>query len=282
MGARHEGHGWRVGVDLGGTWIRVVALDAEDRRREVKKPSPGLDGLAPALKRLWRGWRLGRVPVEALAVASRGVWTSAERERHRRRLRSLARRVLVISDAEAAYLGALGDRAGVLILAGTGSMALGRDARGRWRRAGGLGPLLGDDGSAFWIGRQWLRASIRQQSVRRLRVMLASPDPVARIAGLAPAVLRRARGGSRLARRIAAGAHAALAELVVEAARGLPHRAPVTVSWGGGLLEDARFRSDVWRAVRQRGLSIEPRRPHESAAAAVARLAEVLPRAARS
>src|ERR671922_279575 len=55
-------------------------------------------------------------------------------------------------------LAALRDgRPGALLLAGTGSIVLGRDARGRLVRAGGLGPLIGDEGSAFWLGREWLR-----------------------------------------------------------------------------------------------------------------------------
>jgi glucosamine kinase len=135
---------WRIGVDLGGSWIRVIAIDARARGREVTRPSPGLGGLPAFLTRLWQRWALERSDVQPLVVASKGVWTAAERRRQARRLRALARRVRVISDVEAAYLGALGGRAGALLLAGTGSMALGRDARGRWARAGGWGPLLGD------------------------------------------------------------------------------------------------------------------------------------------
>ena len=123
--------------------------------------SPGLAGLSrvprPALAR----WALARADVDVLVVASRGVWTRAERSRQARRLRGLARRVRVISDARPPIAAPSAMRPGILLLAGTGSMALGRDRRGRWARAGGLGPLLGDEGSAFWIGREWLRTSTR-------------------------------------------------------------------------------------------------------------------------
>src|SRR5881296_3790023 len=206
---------WWIGVDLGGTWIRVSARDARDRQRVFKGRSPGLSGLPALLRRRWRRWSFEGDDVQALVVASRGVWTAAERRRQARRLRGLARRVRVISDAEAAYLGALGERAGVLLLAGTGSMALGRDARGRWARAGGWGPLLGDEGSAFWIGREWLRATMGVTGFARARRILGSPDPVARIAALAPGVLRRARGGAREAHRIVARSQEALADLLV-------------------------------------------------------------------
>src|SRR2546425_11278224 len=66
-------------------------------------------------------------------------------------------RVEVIADAQAALLGAIGDGPGALVLAGTGSIVVAHDGRGRWTRAGGLGPLVGDEGSGFWLGREWLR-----------------------------------------------------------------------------------------------------------------------------
>jgi predicted NBD/HSP70 family sugar kinase len=273
---------WRIGVDLGGTWVRVVAFDARGRRRQVKRPSPGLAGLPVFLSRLWRRWALGRGEVEALVVASRGVWTHAERRRQRRRLRVFARQIKVISDVEAAFLGALGGGAGILLLAGTGSMALGRDARGRWARAGGWGPLLGDDGSAFWIGREWLRATMHTSGFVRARKILATPDPVARIASLAPSILRRARGGSREARRVIARSQDALAELLASVSRDLRLRPPVMVSWAGGLLENPRFRAGVWRAARRGGVGMRPERPHETPATAVGKMAETLGRLTRT
>jgi N-acetylglucosamine kinase-like BadF-type ATPase len=266
--------GWCVGVDLGGTWIRAVAIDSRGRRRQAKQPSPGLDGLRDSLNRLWRRWALRRGDVRSLAVASRGVWTDGERRRLARQLRHLARHVTVIADVEAAYLGAVGDRVGILLLAGTGSMALGRNGRGRWARAGGWGPLLGDEGSAFWIGREWLRATMGTTGFARARRMLRSTDPVARIASLAPAVLGDARRRAGSARQIVTRSQGALASLVVEISRELRLGAPVLVSWSGGLLVDPHFRAGVWRAARRRGVVLNPARPRGSAIAAAVLLAE--------
>ena len=265
---------WRIGVDLGGTWVRVVALDARGHRRALQQPSPGLAGLPDFLTRLWRRWALRRGDVESLVAASRGVWTNAERRRQRARLRALARHVTVISDVEAAHLGALGGRPGILLLAGTGSMALGRDARGRWARAGGWGPLLGDEGSAFWIGREWLRATMGTTGFAQARRLLGSAAPVARIAGLAPGVLRRAREGSRQARLIVARSQDALADLLVDISHELRLGPPVTVSWSGGLIGDPRFRAGVWRAAGRAGLTVKPALPRASAAAAVGAMAQ--------
>jgi N-acetylmuramic acid 6-phosphate etherase len=251
-----------VVVDLGGTWVRVVASGTG--HRVFRAPTPGVAGLPALLDRLWRRWRLSRRDVVALGVASRGIWTAGERRALAWRLRQFAPRVVVISDVEAAYLGALGDAAGVLLLAGTGSIALGRDRRGRFTRAGGLGPLLGDDGSAFAIGRAWLRAG--SMAPPRIRRLVTAPDAVARVAALARSVLRRARRGDRAARRVVADAQRALADLAVRAAPRIGRGRALPVSWAGGLLGDPRFRSGVWRALRRRGVAVRPTPPAATAA----------------
>jgi N-acetylglucosamine kinase-like BadF-type ATPase len=250
-------------VDLGGTWVRVSVSGPAPRT--FRGPTPGPAGLPALLARLWRRWRLSRGEVAALGVASRGVWTRAERRALGRPLRRFARRLVVVSDVEAAYLAALGAEPGVLLLAGTGSIALGRDHRGRFIRAGGLGPLVGDDGSAFWIGRQWLRSGAVTPA--RARAISRSPEAVARIAAFAPVVLRRAARGEAGARRVVRDAQGALAGLVTSCAGRLGLRGPLTISWAGGLLDDARFRSGIWRALRGRGLRIRPVAPRARAAA---------------
>lgn len=60
----------------------------------------------------------------------------------------------VINDVEMALDGAFLDRLGILILAGTGSMAMARDGQGNLLRVGGWGEVFGDEGSAYWIGRE--------------------------------------------------------------------------------------------------------------------------------
>lgn len=258
---------WTVGVDAGGTWLRVLAADGRGRRRVLRRPAS--QDLRAALGAVWRRWRLGRAGVAHLVVAARGVWTASERRAAAASLRGLARRVTVLSDAEAAHLAALGGRPGLLVLAGTGSIVLGRGARGRWVRAGGLGPLFGDGGSAFALGRDWLAAA----HPSRARRLARDPHAVTRIAALAPRVLRlarRGRGPARLAVTRGAFALALTMRAAAEAARLSP---PISVSWAGSLLEDRVYRSRVWRMARGLGLAIAPVAPRESALEAAARLA---------
>ncbi|MBI4472030.1 MAG: hypothetical protein HY646_05140 [Acidobacteria bacterium] len=70
-------------------------------------------------------------------------------------------RIIVVSDGIVAYAGAIGTDPGVLLLAGTGSIAIGRTPDGTMVRAGGWGPHFGDEGSGFWIGREAIRAALR-------------------------------------------------------------------------------------------------------------------------
>jgi glucosamine kinase len=68
----------------------------------------------------------------------------------------------VVGDMEIALAAAFGERPGVIVIAGTGSIAYGRNAKGQVARAGGWGFAISDEGSAHWIGRaavaNWLRA----------------------------------------------------------------------------------------------------------------------------
>lgn len=64
-------------------------------------------------------------------------------------------------DYEIALTGALGERRGVLILAGTGSVSYGVNADGQRVVIGGWGYLLGDEGSGYWLGLEAIKASYK-------------------------------------------------------------------------------------------------------------------------
>jgi glucosamine kinase len=74
--------------------------------------------------------------------------------------RRTGRPVRVTGDGKTAWLGAFGGEPGIAVFAGTGSGAMGSDGE-RWARAGGHGFLLGDEGSAYWIGRVAVNAALR-------------------------------------------------------------------------------------------------------------------------
>ncbi len=74
--------------------------------------------------------------------------------------------IRVTTDLEIALEAAFGAGEGIILLAGTGSAAFGRDANGRTARAGGRGPWFSDEGSAFDIGRRAFAAVTRAEEHR--------------------------------------------------------------------------------------------------------------------
>ena len=72
-------------------------------------------------------------------------------------------RLVVTTDAVIALAGATETGQGIIAISGTGSIAFGRNAAGRSTRAGGWGYIYGDEGSAFDVGRQALRAGLRME-----------------------------------------------------------------------------------------------------------------------
>ena len=77
-----------------------------------------------------------------------------------------AERVAVTSDAVIAHAGALNGEPGVVLIVGTGVVALAIGADGALRTADGWGPWLGDEGGGAWIGAAGLRAALRAHDGR--------------------------------------------------------------------------------------------------------------------
>lgn len=83
-------------------------------------------------------------------------------------------RILVVNDALVALEAGAPDQPAVVVIAGTGSISYGRNAREQAARAGGWGYVLGDEGSGYWIGRAALRAVLREADRRGPQTQLTS------------------------------------------------------------------------------------------------------------
>jgi N-acetylglucosamine kinase-like BadF-type ATPase len=175
-----------------------------------------------------------------------------------------ARTYSITHDALIALVGATGGEAGIIVIAGTGSIAFGRNASGRTARAGGWGYLFGDEGGAFDLVRQALRAALRHEegwgppTVLRDLLLEATklPDtnslmhrfytsdyPRDRVAGLAGLLETAALGGDPAAIEILHRAGQQLAELAA-AVRGqlFPAGETATVSCAGGVFKNSFVR----------------------------------------
>ena len=71
--------------------------------------------------------------------------------------------LLLTGDEETAFEAAFRGGAGVLVIAGTGMNVMGRCVDGKRFSAGGWGPMLGDEGSGYWIGLEAIRAALRAE-----------------------------------------------------------------------------------------------------------------------
>jgi glucosamine kinase len=170
-----------LGIDAGGT--KTVCLLADERGHVLSEARGGGANLQAA----------GELEVEKVlhgvmeqAIGDREVQPSAiclgiagvDRENDADAVRGIMRRIgfktrtLVVNDALIALVAGAGDRPGVVIVAGTGSIAYGRDGSARAARAGGWGYVLGDEGGGFWIGRAALAAVVRDYDHRGPRTLL--------------------------------------------------------------------------------------------------------------
>jgi len=102
-------------------------------------------------------------PPGALCLGMAGVDRPAERELLHGVFRRLGIRgeIRIVNDALIALVAGAPEGLGIVVAAGTGSIAYGVDATGATARSGGWGYLLGDEGSAFWLGHAAVRLGIR-------------------------------------------------------------------------------------------------------------------------
>ena len=125
--------------------------------------------------------------------------------------------VEVCGDDEIALDAAFREGAGILVIGGTGAIALGRCGQGKTYTAGGWGPAVGDEGSGFWIGREAVREALRARDrgvatglLEAVRVEWGMTDvgtlvgfanerPGPDFAGLVPVVVQCAEAGDGVA-----------------------------------------------------------------------------------
>ena len=84
------------------------------------------------------------------------------------------KRLIVESDARIALEGAFKGEPGIILIAGTGSIAFGKDAKGKVHRVGGWGRILGDEGSGYFLGRLGLSAVAHHLDERGKKTKLTS------------------------------------------------------------------------------------------------------------
>jgi len=275
-----------LGIDSGGSHTAVVVGDRQGRvlaRAEgpgsAMRPGGAERSAAVILDVARRAALQARItlPAGVALVGAAGAGRAPEQQALAAAITAagIAARVDVRGDVEIALAAAFGDGPGVLVNAGTGSIAYARTPDGKLHRAGGHGWQLGDEGGGYWLGRRALSAAARAQDgleesstlLERLLVALglqtfddlirwtATATP-AQVAALAPHVLNAAKEGETVAQRAVEAAALELAQLVQTLTRHFPGSDPIRVATAGGLV---RVGSPLLTALRARLGADNPR-----------------------
>ena len=295
--AGDTGPGVYVGVDGGGTRSRALVGDATGREFGAADGGPGLIdpadprvaavAVAAVAREAARHARV-RLPARALWAGLAGAGNERGRAAVEEELRGagLARRVVVGSDVEAAHADAFGEGPGVLLVAGTGSVARAVDPRGDVVTVGGWGALLGDESGGYGIGLDGIRAVLRSADGREPPTDLtgallsetgtAGPRELAGwavgaskgdIAALSVAVAKVSKAGDVVAARAIHRALCAVREhleAVLGRTSGWGGRAPVAFVGGlireGGVLREAVAEAAVEVGYEVRREEVVPER----------------------
>ena len=254
-----------VGVDAGGTAsVAAVSRDGNFERSVRGAPanasSRGTDAAAAAIVATIREATGGAEPAALyVGAAGAGRADAASALEHALREAFPSVRLAVADDTRAALRSAIPEGPGIVLIAGTGSVAYAENATSAIR-VGGLGYLIGDEGSAFAIGRAAVELLGRTYDGRAredetsalaaralncsdrdglLRAMYARALDVAAIAALAPSIIAFAGKGNRAATKIVQSAASELGNLAKSAATqaGLAESSPA-IALAGGLLRE--------------------------------------------
>jgi N-acetylglucosamine kinase-like BadF-type ATPase len=253
-----------IGADVGGSKTAVAVseggpvLGRADGPGAAIRPGRALASagvIAEVVRRALS--QIGRLGGDVLVVGAAGAGRDPEREELRKALRgeTLADTVVVTTDIDIALEAAFAEQPGVVVSAGTGSIAVGRDRSGKRHRIGGYGWQMGDEGSGYAIGRAALGAVSRANDGRSPRTALtdrvleatrsegfdslvrwAAGASPAEIAALAPPVLDVAAEGDPVAQGIADYAARELSQLAICLVPSMDLEPPVGVALTGGLL----------------------------------------------
>ena len=252
-----------LGIDGGGTKTSCVVADessilgsgtaggsnivrcGEERARE---------SLAAAIRQALTVAGVTPAQITRTCVGAAGAGREEIRAAQQQMVADLvAGEVIVVGDMmttlEAAFVGG----PGVVVIAGTGSLAFGKNAGGDMARAGGWGFAISDEGSGHWIGRAALSASLREMDesgtsslLDRIQkawrvdvdalVPMANASPGPNFAELMPLVVSASEAGDMTARTVLTRAGSELATIAGIVIRKLfPEGGAVPVAMSGGV-----------------------------------------------
>jgi N-acetylglucosamine kinase-like BadF-type ATPase len=252
-----------LGIDGGGT--KTSCLIGDETSILGRGSGPGSNivrggealaraSMAHAVQEACRDAGINPGQIQRACAGMAGATTPQIVEIIRRIVREMGvRETLVVGDMETAMEAAFDGRPGVIVIAGTGSVAYGNNASGKIARAGGWGFAVSDEGSGHWIGKMAVSAVLHAHdtgadstllqkllkawslgSFEQL-VVAANATPPANFGGLVPVVIAAGDAGETVAQEVLRKAGLELAKLAATAARqlfGQYEDVPIAMSGG--------------------------------------------------
>ncbi|MGO9636877.1 MAG: N-acetylglucosamine kinase, partial [Terracidiphilus sp.] len=163
-----------LAIDGGGTKTRCLLADETTVLADAMAggsnmvrlgEQPARESLHTAVHRVCTTAKISPAQIRAVCIGAAGAARPEIATKIRKILAEIVTgatpaNIEVVGDAEIALEAAFGASPGVVVIAGTGSIAYGRDAAGRIVRAGGWGFAISDEGSGHWIGRHAISAVV--------------------------------------------------------------------------------------------------------------------------
>lgn len=270
-----------LGIDGGGTKTRCIVGDEKSQLGTGSSSSSKVQRVGEACARDALAGCIHEACVQAgisprQIVRSCAGITGAARPEIARVMRDLTAGIVggeveVVGDIEIAFEDAFSQSSGVILIAGTGSIAFGRNEKGETARAAGWGYPISDEGSGQWIGaeavRESLRARDRGQACELLSGLMGklsagtfedfivrlNANPPVDYATLFPVVLAAADGGDSVAVGILQRAGRELAAMGGTVIERLFQEQRVSVATHGGVLaSSAVVRQSLQRELKSR------------------------------
>ena len=290
-----------IGVDGGGSKTRIVLLDQNlklIREKEIEASnlvSTDYREVLNKINQIIKEYQ-HQYNIRGIGLGMAGIDSEQERSRLERKLAATYpdKEVRVCNDGVASLIGGLNYQTGILINAGTGSIAVGIDREGTIYRAGGWDYLLGDEGSGFWIGKKLIQRAIvdydrgivdsiivhtvkkffRLTSLSALVTVIHQQGiNKEKIATLAPLAAELAEGGEQRAGEIFERAGKELAVLVERVYRRGKFNTPVALTYNGSIFKSfSLFRDSFFHYLQSKSIILnwqQPQYPAEIGAALI-------------
>lgn len=293
-----------IGIDGGGSKTAIILADMKGNILNRIKAGPfeylGYESvkskinefLIPLLSRILSDADMSITDCEAIYMGVTAVETVEDCKNIEKAIRAagINVRVRVENDAIIAFNAATNGEPGVMIIAGTGSVAYGEDGKGNSIRVGGLGPIIGDEGSGYDIGRRGIVAAIKSEDgrddktiledlikqelklkkVRDIQFFIYKEGRTREaVASIAPIVKKAADIGDQIALNILKNVGIELGKLAVSAMKMLHIKNGIVVGVGSILKNDNQvynsFEAWVLNGVPEAKIIVSEREPVEGA-----------------